>query len=103
MGHEVKYFFIMSSKLYLIIVTTNYLCCTVGMDPQSGSKVYLPDQFSSITAPARLCIGTFPLRGMTRLGMARFGFPLQFSTALEWAGLFTSRYSCVASTAVTSS
>ncbi len=55
--------------------------------------------------------GAFPLRGMTlfstaRYGTARFGrfaFPLQFSAALEWAGLFTCRYSCAASTAVTSS
>ncbi len=39
--------------------------------------------------------------GMTRLGMAWFAFPLQFSTALEWAGLFTCCYSCAASTAVT--
>ncbi len=38
-----------------------------------------------------------------RLGLCRFAFPLQFSTALEWAGLFTCRYSCTASTAVTSS
>ncbi len=36
-----------------------------------------------------------------RLSSARFVFPLQFSTALEWAGLFTCRYSCAASTAVT--
>ncbi len=51
-------------------------------------------------------IGAFPLCGTTRLGTvqnssARFAFPLQFSTALEWAGLFTCRYSCAASTAVT--
>ncbi len=32
---------------------------------------------------------------------ARFAFPLQFSTALEWAGLFACRCSCAASTAVT--
>ncbi len=31
-----------------------------------------------------------------------FELPLQFSTALEWAGLFTCRYSCATSTAVTS-
>ncbi len=30
---------------------------------------------------------------------ARFAFPLQFSTALEWAGFFTCHYSCAASTA----
>ncbi len=56
-------------------------------------------------------IGAFPLRGTTRLGTvqngtawlssALFAFPLQFITALEWAGLFTCRYSCAASTAVT--
>ncbi len=38
-----------------------------------------------------------------RLGSGRFAVPLQFSTALEWAGLFTCCYSCAASTAVTSS
>ncbi len=37
------------------------------------------------------------------LSSGRFAFPLQFSTALEWAGLFTCRYICSASTAVTSS
>ncbi len=37
---------------------------------------------------------------VVQLGSARFAFPLQFSTALEWAGLFTCRYSCAASTAV---
>ncbi len=36
-----------------------------------------------------------------RHGLARFAFPLQFSTALEWAGLFICRYSCATSTAVT--
>ncbi len=29
-----------------------------------------------------------------------FAFPLQFCTALEWAGLFMCHYSCAASTAV---
>ncbi len=41
-----------------------------------------------------------------RFGTAQFGsvaFPLQFSTAIEWAGLFTCRYNCAASTVVTSS
>ncbi len=38
---------------------------------------------------------------MAQLGSGRFAFPLQFSTALEWAGLFTCCYSCAASTAVT--
>ncbi len=38
-----------------------------------------------------------------RLSLGRFAFPLQFSTAIEWAGLFTCRYSGATSTAVTSS
>ncbi len=57
--------------------------------------------------------GAFPLHGTVRFGTARYGtvrlssgrfaFPLQFSTAIEWAGLFTCHYNCAASTAVTSS
>ncbi len=52
--------------------------------------------------------GAFPLHGTVRFGTARlssgwFAFPPQFSTAIEWAGLFTRRYNCAASTAVTSS
>ncbi len=39
--------------------------------------------------------------GPVRLGSGRFAFPLQFSTALEWAGLFTCHYSCAASIAET--
>ncbi len=56
--------------------------------------------------------GAFPLHGTVRFGAARYGtvrlssgrfaFPPQFSTAIEWAGLFTRRYNCAASTAVTS-
>ncbi len=53
----------------------------------------------------------FPMHGTVWFGTARYGtahfgsvaFPLQFSTAIEWAGLFTRRYSCAASTAMTSS
>ncbi len=41
--------------------------------------------------------------GTVRLSSGRFAFPPQFSTAVEWAGLFTRRYNCAASTAVTSS
>ncbi len=44
--------------------------------------------------------------GSVRYSTAQFGsvaFPPQFSTAIEWAGLFTHRYNCAASTAVTSS
>ncbi len=59
----------------------------------------------------RATYGAFPLRGTTRLGTvqngtarlcsARFAFPLQFSTALEWVGIFMCRYICAASAAVT--
>ncbi len=62
--------------------------------------------------PRRETNGAFPLHGTVRFGTARYGrvqlssgrfaFPLQFSTAIEWAGLFTRRYNCAASTAVTS-
>ncbi len=55
--------------------------------------------------------GAFPRHGTTRLGTAQYGtarhgsarftFPLQISTTLEWVGLFTCRYSCATSTAVT--
>ncbi len=65
------------------------------------------------TAGTVLSIGAFPLHGTVRFGTARYGtvrlssgrfaFPPQFSTAIEWAGLFTRRYNCAASTAVTSS
>ncbi len=41
--------------------------------------------------------------GTVRLSSGRFAFPPQFSTAIEWAGLFTRHYNCAASTAVTSS
>ncbi len=61
----------------------------------------------------KLSSGAFPLSSVVRLGSARlvtarlssgrFAFPLQFSTALEWAGLFTCCYIRAASTAVTSS
>ncbi len=37
--------------------------------------------------------------GTVRLSSGQFAFPLQFSTALEWAGLFPRRYNCAASTA----
>ncbi len=83
--------------------------------PDSSSdqrpKVGLPSH--SVTQPNAVSIGAFPLHGTVRFGTARhgmvrlssgrFAFPLQFSTAIEWAGLFTRRYNCAASTAVTSS
>ncbi len=37
----------------------------------------------------------------TQFSSARFVFPLQFSISLEWAGLFTFRYSCTVSTTMT--
>ncbi len=60
----------------------------------------------SILDELELSNGAFPLHGTARYGTAQFGsvaFPPQFSTAIEWAGLFTRRYNCAASTAVTSS
>ncbi len=81
---------------------------------RSSYYVYLSVEVSL----AQLCItsntnGAFPLHGTVRFGTARYGtvrlssgrfaFPPQFSTAIEWAGLFTRRYNCAASTAVTSS
>ncbi len=63
-----------------------------------------------ISDPGRNSVtnGAFPLHGMVQFSTARYGtaqfvFPLQFSTTIEWAGLITCRYSCAASTAVTSS
>ncbi len=68
---------------------------------------------SSVLDELQLSNGAFPLHGTVRFGTARYGtvrlssgrfaFPPQFSTAIEWAGLFTRRYNCAASTAVTSS
>ncbi len=77
--------------------------------------IFKLDTGAAVTAiPERLYSnGAFPLHGTVRFGTARYGtvrlssgrfaFPPQFSTAIEWAGLFTRRYNCAASTAVTSS
>ncbi len=54
-------------------------------------------------AGTKVTNGAFPLHGTVRFGTARFAFPPQYSTAIEWAGLLTRRYNCAASTAVTSS
>ncbi len=59
----------------------------------TAKRTYYHDKWSFSTA----------WYGTARYGMAQFAFPLQFSTAIEWAGLFTRRYNCAASTAVTSS
>ncbi len=46
-------------------------------------------------------ITAFPLHGTVRFGTARLRYgSVQFSTAIEWAGLFTRPYNCAASTAV---
>ncbi len=70
-------------------------------------RVFKPLATVSVQTPAdyswTVISLSLPLHGTTRLGTARFAFPLQFSTVLEWAGLFTYHYSCAASTAVTSS
>ncbi len=73
-------------------------------------KIVYMSMYASIL---HVCNGAFPLHGTVRYGTARYGtvrlssgrfaFPPQFSTAIEWAGLFTRRYNCAASTAVTSS
>ncbi len=47
--------------------------------------------------------GAFPLHGTVRLSSGRFAFPPQFSTAIDWVGLFTHHYNCATSTALTSS
>ncbi len=57
---------------------------------------------TKVTNGAFLLHGTVRF-GTVRLSLGRFAFPLQFSTAIEWAGLFMCLYSCAASTAVTSS
>ncbi len=56
-------------------------------------------QFDLVNWFDRFTNGAFPLHGSARLGTVRlssgrFAFPLQFSTAIEWAGLFTRRYNC---------
>ncbi len=79
---------------------------------KDSSESWSPGQTEQLMEMG-LRYGTFPLRGTTLFGTACYGtarlssgrsaFPLQFSTALGWAGLFTCRYSYTASTAVTSS
>ncbi len=91
------------------------------MGPGRGLVKTFTFTFSRCFYPKRLTIafrlyifisnGAFPLHGTVRFGTARYGtaqfgsvaFPPQFSTAIEWVGLFTRRYNCAASTAVTSS
>ncbi len=82
----------------------NPVCLEFG---PNDSKVVLKPRLGYVSN------GAFPLHGTVRFGTARYGtvrlssgrfaFPPQFSTAIEWAGLFTRRYNCAASTAVTSS
>ncbi len=83
---------------------------SVGICRWHGGLCLLTMVSGSIPGPI---YGAFPLHGTVRFGTARYGtvrlssgrfaFPPQFSTAIEWAGLFTRRYNCAASTAVTSS
>ncbi len=63
------------------------------------TKVYHLHVLSLTNVNILVTYGAFPLHATVRLSSGRFAFPLQFSTAIEWAGLFTCRYSCAASTA----
>ncbi len=89
-------------------------CSTVSLmtPPPPSSSLSLPLSFPGTF----LLVSSFGslmalFHCMVRFGTARYGtaqlgsvaFPPQFSTAIEWAGLFTRRYNCAASTAVTSS
>ncbi len=88
------------------------LCITFLLIPMLGKSGCILFLMKFQTASVRT-FGAFPLHGTVRFGTARYGtvrlssgrfaFPLQFSTAIEWVGLFTRRYNCAASTAVTSS
>ncbi len=92
-----------------------------GMQQQAQHAIAAEDQQHKLelhklmARSVTICLhsfGAFPLHitvrhgsvryGTVRLSSGRFAFPLQFSTAIEWAGLFTHRYNCAASTAVTS-
>ncbi len=64
------------------------VCCTRGESPEQGFVTYGAFHFVA-------------WHSSVQFGSGRIVFPLQFSTALEWAGLFTCCYSCAASTAVT--
>ncbi len=85
----------------------------LGVEPQAAldhaTPLYtaLGDTVKKVVEFAAESIGAFPLHGTVRFGTARYGtvrlssgrfaFPPQFSTAIEWAGLFTRRYNCATS------
>ncbi len=77
----------------------------------SETRTFPSRELVRASATKAFTYGAFPLHGTVRFCTARYGtaqfgsvaFPPQFSTAIEWAGLFTRRYNCAASTAVTSS
>ncbi len=63
---------------------------------RKGDKVLYKQAKYTLEKEIREANGAFPLHGTTRFGTTRlssgrFVFPLQLSTALEWAGLFTCR------------
>ncbi len=71
-----------------------------------GSDLNEPEEFYTVPLMALFhCMVRFGKAryGTVRLSSGRFAFPPQFSTAIEWVGLFMRRYNCAASTAVTSS
>ncbi len=91
-----------SRSTYHVVLETNHWCRTAETVHVHGVPV-INVQFKWRFSTA--WYGTVR-HGSVRYGTAQFGsvaFPPQFSTAIEWAGLFTRRYNCAASTAVTSS
>ncbi len=91
-----------------LIVVGVLLTCQ-SLDPEYKTTAFFSDVFPRknivIWRFSTAWYGTVR-HGSVRYGTAQFGsvaFPPQFSTAIEWAGLFTRRYNCAASTAVTSS
>ncbi len=85
-------------KVYVAAISTPY-------DPVEGKSVgkhNLVVRFLMVLFHCMVRYGSARL-GTVRLSSGRFAFPLQFSTAIEWAGLFTRRYNCAASSAVKSS
>ncbi len=79
--------------------------CEKGHEKQNKNKPNQSMQHTSIRQVTTSYMALFHCMvryGSVRYGTAQFGsvaFPPQFSTAIEWAGLFTRRYNCAASTA----
>ncbi len=87
-------------------LSTHCIYFKIASDMLEYHESWLSRECACYNTLAAFTNGAFPLHGTVRFGTAQFGsvaFPPQFSTAIEWAGLFTRRYNCAASTAVTSS